>query len=366
MKNRLHIITLGLFFAGLLTVPAFASDYSAEVMAVKGTAFVVSEKGDKVPIKEGDLLKAGAKVEVGADSFVDLAYDSHWNNMSRIGADSEVKIQSIYPTGLFVAKGDVLAKLHKLPTKSTFEVETPTAVAAVRGSEYRTVYRDGVTDVFNLHTSNVEVYGKDPSGNIKMDEPVILKEFEKTAVNHLGEAPRMPEVMRDKEKNENQGISDGMKKEAEVRVTAGDVGKTQDIEVVNKVYADDLAKRMEAAGAPAPGSHDNDAAQPDTKGNGSGNVAPVPVPVKGPADGVVGNPDAQVQKIDKISDKLDGKVQEIVDHVEKKTQDIVTRTENDQNRKDDGPVTVVDPSKNKDSGSGGNDGQGGNNNRQSV
>lgn len=233
------LLVMALVVSVFFVSRGFCAEYSAEVMTVKGSASLVSGEGQKKALKEGDILKVGSVVEVDKDSHLDLAYDSQWNNITRISADSKVKIRSIYPTGLFMDKGDILAKLHKLPAQSTFEIETPTAIAAVRGSEYRTVHRDGVTDVFNLHTSDVEVYGKELNGAM-MREPIVLEQNEKTAVDEIGEAPRSPEPASEKEKNENNAISQEVRKATEEHESAGEIGKTQEIEAVEKVYSEDL------------------------------------------------------------------------------------------------------------------------------
>ena len=332
MKTFIPKVAFGLLLLGVFSSIAYAENYSAEVMSVKGSVYAVLENNQKTPLKEGDLLKVGTGVEVGADSYVDLAYDNHWNNMSRIGPDSRVWIRSIYPTGLYIDKGDVLARLHKLPARSTFEVETPTAVAAVRGSEYRTVYRDGATAIYNLHTSNVEVYCKDPSGNM-MRDAVILRENEKTAIEHLGETPKTPQVMPEKERAENRGLGDGLQKDADVHVNAGEVGKTQDIEKVEKDYTEELNKRVEAIS----GVHQDSAAVPGTQKEDAGS--------SGPAS-------ATEPKVDQKVDKT----QQIIDRAEKRAQDVLEKAQNDEDRKDSAVATAVDKSGSKSSGGSGDSG----------
>ena len=115
--------------------------------------------------------------------------------MTRVWHDSFVKIESVYPTGLKMETGDLLARLNKLPLHSTFEVETPNAVAAVRGSVFRTVHRDGVTEVFNLHSSKVEVFVKNVE-NVMERTASVLRENEKAFVRELGEAPPEPQKRR--------------------------------------------------------------------------------------------------------------------------------------------------------------------------
>ena len=349
------LLVVTIFF--LLPTLAFCAEYTCEVMSIKGSVHSVSDTGEKKIVKEGDLLKAGTTIEVDQDSYMDLAYDKQWNNVSRIGEDSKITIRSIYPTDVYMDKGDILAKLHKLPAKSTFEVETPTAIAAVRGSEYRTVCRDGQTDVFNLHTSNVEVYGKDPDGSM-MREAVILKQDEKTAINHLGDAPNTPEKMPEKEKEQNHALSDGLKKEVESQINAGVTGKTQDIEQVEKDYAVQMQTRVEKLTTEPDSSKENKSdAGKDTKAaekDASLTTAP-DAPDKGSAGdndgpresnledrinkttaatdttaGIENRLEKTADNIDKTSDSIDRKVEAITNSVDKKTD---TVTSQDQNKK---------------------------------
>ena len=228
-----------------LSAVTYAADYRCEVMSLKGSAFVLSDTGEKKPLKEGDTLGAGKTIEVGKESYVDLAYDKGWNNVTRIGADSKVSLRSIYPTGLYMSRGDILAKLQKLPAKSTFEVETPTAVAAVRGSEYRTVAdEEGKTQIYNLHKSEVEVYSKDLDG-VMSREPVVLTENQKTAVDRLGDTPKTPEMMPEKEAKENHELSDHLNQRVESETQSGQLGQIQDIAEVEKKYSEDVQQRLE-------------------------------------------------------------------------------------------------------------------------
>jgi myosin heavy subunit len=140
--------------------------------------------------------------------------------------------------------GDVFAKLAKLPKNSTFEIETPTAVAAVRGSEFRTVCENGVTEVFNLHNSEVEVFGKDLEGNMEK-ESTVLEQNEKTEVKELGEEPAAPEKMSEEEIREQQAESTELSQEVKEVLDEGRLGEIQDLDTVEKEYEVNLEQRLE-------------------------------------------------------------------------------------------------------------------------
>ena len=142
-----------------------AAEYRCEVMTIQGTAYVSDASQVRRAVKEGDTLGGGDILETNEGSWVDLAYDPLWNNVTRIGEKSIVRIAKVYPGKLHVDKGSVLAQFENLPKNSKFEVVTPTAVAAVRGTSFK-VSHDAMlgTQVSNLSKSKVEVYRIDPSG----------------------------------------------------------------------------------------------------------------------------------------------------------------------------------------------------------
>lgn len=244
--NRYAISLLAGLAALSSASPAFSEDYSCEVMAIQGTAKATSGGATRT-LKQGDLLKADDYLETDADSHVDLAYDSDWNNVTRIEENSKITIRSIYPTDLALRQGGVYATLKKLPTGSSFQVETPTAVASARGTEYRTVCsEEGKTEVFNFSESDVFVADIDAAGKIA-ETPSVLKKEQATRILQRGDKP----VPRRMEAKEIQEIGERHKaidlKVREVRA-AGRVGKIQPVDRVVK----EMAQRK-AEGRPVDG-----------------------------------------------------------------------------------------------------------------
>ena len=181
---------VGMCIGYSLSPYAMAADYYCEVMTVKGEAFVTQDNSMRKTLKEGDILKAGDFLEVEKGGQVDLAFDKEWNNITRIWESSQVKIRSIYPTGLMLDRGDIFSKLNKLPKGTTFEIQTPTAVAAVRGTEFLTsVAEQGQTSVVS-YEHNVDVFNLDADGNL--GNHVVVGETEKTVVPRINEPPVPP------------------------------------------------------------------------------------------------------------------------------------------------------------------------------
>lgn len=222
---------------------ASAEDFMAEVMTVRGSATVTNGETSQKPLKEGDLLKPGDLVEVEGESYVDLAYDSDWKNLTRFGPHSHVLIQALFPTDLFMEEGDIFAKLDALPKKGTFEIRTPVAVVGVRGTVFRTIHREGVTSVFNLSEAIVSVFGLDPDG--QMVNPVDLREFEKTEVL-LFEPPETPQAMSQTEIEAQESVRTEVTTVIESLEAEGRIGKLEDIETIHQRYEDAVDRRLES------------------------------------------------------------------------------------------------------------------------
>lgn len=154
-----------LFFAVFLAVwGAFSSrveaeEYRYEVMTVQGLAYLTDTDEARRGIKEGDTLGAGDILQTDPGSFVDLAYDPLWNNVTRVGENSVIRIIKAYPGKIETDRGSVTAYFEKLPKNSKFEIATPTAVAAVRGTSFRVTHSaESGTQISNLSKSKIEVY----------------------------------------------------------------------------------------------------------------------------------------------------------------------------------------------------------------
>lgn len=234
-KSVLSVLMLVAVCATSLSV--FAEDYYCEVMTLKGSAFVTSSDSIRKPLKEGDLLKVGDVVEVDPASQLDVAYDKEWNNITRIWENSKVTIKSILPTGLKLDDGDIFAKLHQLPKGTTFEIQTPTAVAAVRGTEFMTSVDNGVTSVVSFSPSPVEVFNLNSEGGLGSRE--ILLESEKTVVA-VDEPPSLPEKASEEDLRKAAEFSSGIETEVQEVKEEGRVGQIQDLKVM-----EDRAREME-------------------------------------------------------------------------------------------------------------------------
>ncbi|HUU55382.1 MAG TPA: FecR domain-containing protein [Armatimonadota bacterium] len=131
----------------------------AVVDAIVGEAEVrVHGEGDPAPLEVGKLVRAGDIVQTGADSSVELRWVRWAGGMRiRIGPSTRFAVTRAVvnrsseekESRVRVEEGTIWIRLREALTgKSKFEVETPTAVAAVRGTVFRvTVARDGSSTV---------------------------------------------------------------------------------------------------------------------------------------------------------------------------------------------------------------------------
>ena len=219
---------------------AHADDFQCEVMSLEGSAFVTNSQVTHQPLKEGDILKTDDLVEVDANSYVDLGYDKDWKNTTRVEEKSKVEIKSLFPTTLKMAYGGVFAKLKELPKESTFEVETPTAIASVRGTEYRTVHQEDGTQVYNFSDSKVYVFGQDEEGHLS-ETPMIVENAQMTQVDRPGASPARPKPMAEAERQKGGRFKEGMEKKILENISRGRFAKVADMQTIDRMHHEKMA-----------------------------------------------------------------------------------------------------------------------------
>lgn len=110
----------------------------AVVKSVKGIATVLKEGADGwKKLSVGDELSRGAQVSVGADSVAVIDIDGNIMTLSRGALLNFKNLTSEMQLELW--HGKIKAKVKKLGSSEKFEVYTPVAVCAVRGTEFELV-----------------------------------------------------------------------------------------------------------------------------------------------------------------------------------------------------------------------------------
>ena len=93
----------------------------------------------------GDKISEGANVRTGADSDVELVTDR--GHHLQIKASTRITLTSIQDdkTQSLLEEGRVVSDVRHLKKQEQFSIQTPTAVCAVRGTQFETAVHDAGT-----------------------------------------------------------------------------------------------------------------------------------------------------------------------------------------------------------------------------
>jgi len=171
--------------------PANVGRIEAKLTYLEGDVSLTRDKA-RLPAELDMVLLPGDTVETGKDAQAEVTFDDssaiNLDPESRFGITELVKDsasgQRTVKTNLF--SGELKAQIAKLAQNSTFEIESPTAVAAVRGTEFIVAYRPGQPTQVTVLIGRVGV--RRP--RIKEAE-VILLEHHRLAI-FFGKRPGKP------------------------------------------------------------------------------------------------------------------------------------------------------------------------------
>jgi hypothetical protein len=142
--------------------------------------------------KVNEVLGAGDRLETGKNGLIEIKLDN--DNVISLKSDTKITLTKLtqnlktgdYENLLEAAKGKIRAKVEKIKGNSKFEIKTPTAVAAVRGttmyldilSHLTTAFFEGgngtLTNTFSNETENVgdgNSSSADNQGNVTNPAP---------------------------------------------------------------------------------------------------------------------------------------------------------------------------------------------------
>lgn len=113
-----------------------------------------SDKGEWKPLDNGGLIKTGDRVRSGNDGTAEFRWadGTRWKIMPateiKVGKSTHNMVQKADQSQLQLMTGKVFIRIIKaLQPTSKFEVETPTAVAAARGTVFSVEVKNGKTSV---------------------------------------------------------------------------------------------------------------------------------------------------------------------------------------------------------------------------
>ena len=111
-------------------------DHLARIFDFKGEVKILKRNAqDWVPAQKEMIIEAGDQILTGKDAYMDVVYDAHFLNISRIEAQTKAEFRTIEPTDLHLEDGMIFNALDGLMGQK-YQVSTPTAVAAVRGTTF--------------------------------------------------------------------------------------------------------------------------------------------------------------------------------------------------------------------------------------
>lgn len=124
----------------------------ARVLAVEGEASLTDGRGRQAPLKAGDLLPAGARVQTGAEGSLSLGLADRSRTL--VKANSELRLDANSdgtPAGtrsirLDLQRGGLENEIERRSSSGgRFEIRTPAGTAAVRGTAFRVVASEAGT-----------------------------------------------------------------------------------------------------------------------------------------------------------------------------------------------------------------------------
>ncbi|MBI5629586.1 MAG: FecR domain-containing protein [Elusimicrobia bacterium] len=183
---------LGLIMASSLARPATAGEgWDFRLMDVQGSVTVYTqEEPGGAAAQAGLPLEAGDRVSAGPNGSAEIGIGG--KSLIALKSGSEIVLSSPQPGGALIelGLGSLLAKLEPLLPGQSLRVRTPTAVAAVRGTEFGVEFsaeeKETLVGVFD--EGRVEVSG----GSGAME---TLQANQETSISE-GKPPLQPYVLR--------------------------------------------------------------------------------------------------------------------------------------------------------------------------
>lgn len=149
----------------------FAQEVS--VIHVTGTAQVCDGQGENCAAITEDMdIVAGQRIKTSSGASVELSFDENKENIARINDNSDVIITLGESEKIELLNGEIFSTIGNLPSGSSFEIKTPTAVAGVRGTEWLTKVDAEGTDIEAFdgtpYTKSIDI-----SGKVSLEEVII-------------------------------------------------------------------------------------------------------------------------------------------------------------------------------------------------
>ncbi len=132
------------------------ADHKASVVSFEGTVYAM-KKGESswAEIQQAAEVHEGDKIRTDAGATAEIAYDSTLLNLTHLKENTVAEFRSIEPTDVYLEDGTLFNALDGLDADSSYQVSTPTYVAAVRGTHFDVQF-DQATQQFSAATLSPE------------------------------------------------------------------------------------------------------------------------------------------------------------------------------------------------------------------
>ncbi len=152
---------------------------TAIVIMTNGTVEKISSQKNTVPLRLKDTLTKGDIVKTGPESFIVIQIGD--DILARIQPDSNVEVKTLFDqenTEIFLEKGQIISVVKKFSKENNFNIKTPTALAAVRGTEYSISFYKGRSVLAvkegKVQLSSLESKGKNKELMVETGNTVII------------------------------------------------------------------------------------------------------------------------------------------------------------------------------------------------
>lgn len=231
MKN---IIRLSLCATFLFSISAFSSE-AARIKRVEGKISIMREGAEKWrDAKVNTVLKKGDQLYTREESFAEIVYTT--GAVLRMDENTKIVVETITEKGHKTATpiGNIWVNMKKLLSKnSEFELRSPTATAAIRGTVFQmTTDKDTTTDV-SVFKGKVAV-GPGSKHETKTGEKKTIPSKQRYEVQGPTEVPGPYEVTLEHWRMIVSGQRISVNKEGKYSQDEFDFGKVKDDDFVKK------------------------------------------------------------------------------------------------------------------------------------
>lgn len=202
MRKKVFSLLFHLFFLLLLAHPVLCAqssapfsatliDFEGEVLIQKGGEALWLPVEKDMPLEQGDHIKTGAKAfaEILVDDGSQIRLEENTEiTLSELSADAQAKSIT---ASVYLWVGRMLSNISRFAhSRSKFEVQTPTVVAGVRGTDFAVEVMDSKQTDVGVFDGEVGVAGLDRQKRpMRESEAVLGKGYQSSVFRNRPPAP---------------------------------------------------------------------------------------------------------------------------------------------------------------------------------